>query len=338
IVKEIERGGQAFFVHNRVQTIDAQASALEKLIPEATFCVAHGQMHEHELEEIVIDFINKKFDVLISTTIIESGLDMPNVNTIIINRADTFGLSQLYQLKGRVGRSMRKAYAYLFYPRHTPLSEEAQKRLQVISEYSDLGSGFKIAMKDLEIRGAGNILGVEQSGNIMDVGFDLYMQMLDEEIKKLKGEDVSAGYRTPVFLKNDFFIPSDYIPDERQKIEFYKRFESCESLEEVDILENEMTDRFGRPPVEVSVLIELERIRALASSLNIDEIMEDSRSIRIRITGKSKIDRKALIKQLASDKRFSLDIKDRDILLFNTKKLSGEKKISELKKWLQVIS
>ncbi len=338
ILREIERDGQVFFVHNRVQSIDAMASSLEKLVPEASFCVAHGQMQEHELEEIMIDFLNEKYDVLVSTSIIESGLDIPNVNTIVINRADTFGLSQLYQLKGRVGRSERKAHAYLFYPRHTPLSEEAQKRLQVISEYSDLGSGFKIAMKDLEIRGAGNILGVEQSGNIMDVGFDLYMQMLEEEVKKLKGEDLMADYRAPVFLKTDFFIPSEYIPDERQKIDFYKRFESCVGAGEVDSLAAEMTDRFGAPPPEVSVLIELERVRALASALRIDEILEDSRAIRIRMSAESKVDRAKLVKYMASDRRFSLDAKDRDTLLFSTKNMAGEKKISELKKWLQLMS
>jgi transcription-repair coupling factor (superfamily II helicase) len=338
ILKEIERKGQIFFVHNRVQTIDAQASALEKLVPEATFCVAHGQMDEHQLEEIIIDFINGKFDALVSTTIIESGLDMPNVNTIIINRADTFGLSQLYQLKGRVGRSMRQAYAYLFYPRHTPLSEEAQKRLQVIAEYSALGSGFKIAMKDLEIRGAGNILGVEQSGNIMDVGFDLYMQMLDEEIRKLKGEDTGDYFRTPVFLKTNFLIPPEYIPDERQKIEFYKRFESCETVEEVDALAVEMTDRFGTPPPRVAVLIELERVRALASSLAIEEILEDSHSIRIKITARTRIDRARLVKHLAADRRFTLDGSDRNTLLYSTAGLAEEKKIEELKKWLQLIS
>ena len=276
ILAETGRDGQVFYVYNRVQTIETQMVMLQKLVPEATFCIAHGQMHEHELEDIMIDFMNRKYDVLISTTIIESGLDMPNVNTIIINRADTFGLSQLYQLKGRVGRSSRKAYAYLFYPRHTALTEDAQKRLQVISEYSDLGSGFKIAMKDLEIRGAGNIIGFEQSGNIMDVGFDLYCQMLEDEIKLLKGENIKPYHRTSVFFKTDFYIPEFYINDDRQKIEFYKRFESCETIEEVDTLEKEMIDRFGRPPVEVNILIELERIRAIASSLFIDEILEEN--------------------------------------------------------------
>ena len=209
ILNEIERDGQVFFVHNRVQNIESVAAGLRKLVPEASFCTAHGQMHQHELEDIIVDFVDGKYDCLISTSIIESGLDMPNVNTIIINRAETFGLSQLYQLKGRVGRSSSKAYAYLFYPKHIPLTEIQQKRLQVISEYSEIGSGFKIAMKDLEIRGSGNILGREQSGNIMEVGFDLYCQMLEDSVRKLKGQRALSIFRTPVFLKSNFFIPGD---------------------------------------------------------------------------------------------------------------------------------
>ncbi|MFC1668771.1 transcription-repair coupling factor [Spirochaetota bacterium] len=338
ILNEVERGGQVFFVHNRVKTIDAHAAMLEKLMPEISIAVAHGQMHEHELEDIMIDFMNKKYDLLLSTTIIESGLDIPNVNTIIINRADTFGLSQLYQLKGRVGRSTIKAYAYLFYPKHVALTEEAQKRLQVISEYSELGSGFKIAMKDLEIRGAGNILGKEQSGSIMDVGFDLYSQMLEDSIKKLKGEQVSTVFRTPLFINTDFYIPDNYINDERQKIEFYKRYESCMSIAEVDKLTEELIDRFGLPPEEVKILIELERLRALASSLLIEEIVEDSKSIKIKISKQSKIDLKKLVEQIKIDPRLSVDPENNEILIFRPNMKNVEKKLVELKKWLQQIS
>lgn len=335
ILNEKERGGQIFFVHNRVQSIDTQMIILSKLVPEATCCIAHGQMNEHELEEVMIDFINHEYDILISTTIIESGLDMPNVNTIIINRADTFGLSQLYQLKGRVGRSIKKAYAYLFYPRHTNLSEEAQKRLKVISEYSDLGSGFKIAMKDLEIRGAGNILGREQSGSIMEVGFDLYCQMLEDAVKTLKGEEIKPYFRTAVFIRTDFYIPDTYIADEKQKIEFYKRFESCDTIEEVDKLESELTDRFGPQPPEVTMLVELERVRALASSLQIDEILEDPRKINIKITSSCLIPAEKLIKEISSDSRLKIDSANPENLIFMPLAKSSEKKLSELKKWLQ---
>jgi len=338
IMNEIERGGQVFYVHNRVQTIEAHAVMLRELVPEATCAVAHGQMHEHELEDVMIDFLNHKYDVLVSTSIIESGLDMPNVNTIIINRADAFGLSQLYQLKGRVGRSTRKAYAYLFYPKHRPLTEEAMKRLRVISEYSELGSGFKIAMKDLEIRGAGNILGVEQSGNIFEVGFELYLQMLEDAVQQLKGEPVSSQFRTPIFLKTDFFIPDSYISDEKQKIEFYKRFESCDSSEEVEQVEREMVDRFGPYPEEVKTLIEIEQIRAMASLLAIDEIMEDSRSIRIKISGTAKVDVKKIVKLMAADRRLSIDQADREILVFVPGSMKAEKKDPELKKLLQQLA
>ena len=335
ISTEIERDGQVFYVHNRVQTIEAQADMLEKLVPGVSICVAHGQMNEHELEEIMIDFLNRKYDVLVATSIIESGLDMPNVNTIIINRADTFGLSQLYQLKGRVGRSIRQSYAYLFYPRHMSLSEDAQKRLQVISEYSELGSGLKIAMKDLEIRGAGNILGREQSGSIMEVGFELYCSMLEDAVKRLKGEKPSTMYRTPVFINTDFFIPDSYISDERQKIEFYKRFESCETIEEVNELKNELQDRFGPPPEKVMVLIELEEIRTLASSLCIDEILEQTRSIKIKISAQNLIDPGKLVKQISEDRRLSVDPRDNEVLIFSPGSAEPEKKLPELKKWLQ---
>ncbi len=338
ILKEVERGGQVFYVHNRVETIDIHARMLRELVPEASFCVAHGQMKEHELEEVMIDFLEGSYDVLVSTTIIESGLDMPHVNTMIINRADALGLSQLYQLKGRVGRSVTKAYAYLFYPPHMPLTENAQKRLQVVAEYSELGSGYKIAMKDLEIRGSGNILGREQSGDIMDVGFDLYSQMLEDAVRALKGEKPLRMFRTPVFLRTDFYIPDTYIADERQKIEIYKRFESCETVDEVEALETEITDRFGRPPKEVALLVELEKIRAIASSLLIDEILEEKKSIKIRITGTATVKIEEIIKLLKKDKRLSLDLGDKEVLYFRPVETDDEKKVKELKKWLQQLS
>jgi len=338
VLNEIERGGQVFYVHNRVQTIEAHAAYLRELVPEATCSVAHGQMNEHDLEDVMLAFLDRKFDVLVSTSIIESGLDMPNVNTIIINRADAFGLSQLYQLKGRVGRSMRKAYAYLFYPAHRPLTEEAMKRLRVIAEYSELGSGFKVAMKDLEIRGAGNILGMEQSGNIFEVGFELYLQMLDEAVRNLKGEPVAPFFRTPIFLKTDFYIPDGYIDDEKQKIEFYKRFESCDSEEEVAAVEREMVDRFGPCPDQVRILVEIEAIRAVASLMAIDEILEDSRSIRIRISATSKIDVSRLVELVKTDRRLTIDPADRETLVFTPESMKTEKKVETLKNLLQQLA
>lgn len=338
IKNELDRDGQVFYVHNRINTIEAQAQMLAELAPEAAICVAHGQMDEQVLEDIMIDFIEHKYDILVSTTIVESGLDMPNVNTIIINRADTFGLSQLYQLKGRVGRSARKSYAYLFYPRHIALTEEASKRLKVISEYSELGSGFRIAMKDLEIRGAGNILGKEQSGSIMEVGFELYCQMLDDAVKKLNGEKPSVPFRTPVFINTDFFLPEDYISDQRQKIEFYKRLEACESLDEVFVVESEMHDRFGKLPAQAKVLIAMEEIRVLASALFIDEISQHGERVHIRISGQSLIEPSKLLELIAKDKRFIVDPADNEMLVFNIGKANVENLLAELKKWLQQIS
>ncbi len=338
IQNEIQRKGQVFFVHNRISTIYEQAQYLEKLVPEATFCVAHGRMHEHELEEVMVDFINGRYDVLVSTSIIESGLDMPNVNTIIINRADTMGLSQLYQLKGRVGRSDRQAYAYLFYPKNAPITEDAQKRLQVIAEYTDIGSGFKIAMKDLEIRGSGNILGREQSGNIMDVGFDLYCQLLEDTVRNLKGEKPVHIFRTPVYVKTDIFIPDSYIADEKQKIEFYKRYEACETLDELNKLTREMIDRFGQPPKEVVSLIAMEEVRTLASQLYIDEIIEDTKLIKMRITRESKLDVKKLVTLIQKDKRISIDRYDKEVVNVVTGIIPPEKKLEEIKKLLQLLS
>lgn len=337
ILKEIERGGQVFYVHNRVETINIQARMLRELVPEARFCVAHGQMREHELEDVIIDFINKKYDVLVSTAIIESGLDMPNVNTIIINRADTFGLSQLYQLKGRVGRSATKAYAYLFYPRNKPLTESAQKRLQVISEYTELGSGFKIAMKDLEIRGCGNILGKEQSGNIIDVGFDLYCQMLEEAVRILKGEKAfnAPEWQTTISLQTNLYIPQEYINDERQKMEIYKRIESCTEETEIEELIMEMKDRFGDYPMPVYSLLETARIRIIASKLGVEKILEDKKNIRFKFSPSTPINRNKLVSLLKKDKRLSFDRGDKNVILFQIGEMDGEKKFEEIKKLLR---
>lgn len=338
VEKELARGGQVFYIHNRVQTIDSHAEMLQTLVPEADIIVAHGQMPETQLEEIMVEFIEGKHQILISTTIIESGLDMPNVNTIIIDRADTFGLSQLYQLKGRVGRSSVKAFAYLFYPRHTSLTETAQKRLQVISEHSELGSGFKIAMKDLEIRGSGNILGKEQSGNIMDVGFDLYCQMLEETVSKLKGEKQISFSKTSVFLKIDTFIPDEYISDQKQKIEFYKKFEASETVKEVESVETEITDRFGKPHENVQILISLEKIKAKASELRIVEIIEGEKSIRIKVDQNTLISTEKLLNLIKNDNKIILDPQEKDTLIYRNSKDGCFEKLNEIMSLLERFS
>ena len=223
IGNEIERGGQVYFVHNRVESIYSMADLLHRLVPQARIGVGHGQMSEDALEKVMVDFVAHKYDVLLATTIIENGLDIPNANTMIINRADRYGLSQLYQLRGRVGRSDRRAYAYLLIPPEDNLSPVAKKRLAAIREFSDLGSGFRVAALDLEIRGAGNLLGGEQSGQIEAVGFDMYMKLLEQTIKELKGEEIEDEIRANVNLRVDLRIDETYIPDMNQRLTIYRR-------------------------------------------------------------------------------------------------------------------
>lgn len=280
--RELERGGQVFYLYNRVASIETEADYLRNLVPEVSVGILHGQLTEEEVEETIMDFAARKYDVLVTTTIIESGIDMPNVNTIMVKRADMFGLSQLYQIRGRVGRAGRKAYAYLFYPKDKSLTEQAEKRLSTIHEYQELGSGFKVAMRDLEIRGAGNLLGKEQSGNIMEIGFELYVKLLNEEVSRLKNEAVHVEIRTQINLNTDFYIPEDYISDTRQKVEFYKKFEAAADLEEIDELSKEMRDRFGEFPESVKTFIMLEKIRSVSSSLGFESITEDEGNIRMK--------------------------------------------------------
>ncbi|MBU5439287.1 transcription-repair coupling factor [Tissierella sp. MSJ-40] len=272
ILKEIGRGGQIYFVYNRVETIDKITSRLRALVPEATFAIGHGQMGERELEKVMMNFLNKEYDVLVCTTIIETGLDIPNVNTIIIYDADKMGLSQLYQLKGRVGRSNRIAYAYFTYEKNKVLSEVAEKRLRAIKDFTEFGSGFKIAMRDLEIRGAGNLLGLEQHGHIEAIGYDLYVKFLHETIRRLQGEVVEETLDTTIDLRVDGFIPVKYIEDEEQKIEVYKKIAAVESIDDYGELIDELIDRFGDVPKEVENLMDISYIKNLASKNHIKNI------------------------------------------------------------------
>ena len=274
IQREIDRDGQVFYLHNRIESIDLVAERVRTLLPDLSIATLHGQMNDDEIEDILLDFLERKYDVLVTTSIIESGIDMPNVNTLIVDRADMFGLSQLYQIRGRVGRSSRQAYAYLFHQGGRVLTETAQKRLSTILEYQELGSGFKVAMRDLEIRGAGNVLGREQSGDIMEVGYELYIKLLEDAVKRLKGEDVEVDVRTSINLKTDFFLPEDYISDVRQRIEFYKRLEACMQAEEVSRIEEELEDRFGPLPEKAKTFILIERIRTLAGVCGFESVYE----------------------------------------------------------------
>ncbi|MBR1918247.1 MAG: transcription-repair coupling factor, partial [Spirochaetales bacterium] len=275
IRRELERGGQVFYLHNRVQDLDEVTYQLQQLVPEAIIESAHGQMDPVEMEDIMHRFIYEGVQVLVSTTIIENGIDIPNANTIIIDHAERFGLSQLYQLRGRVGRSDRQGYCYLMYPDETMLNDDAVKRLKVLSEHTELGSGFKVAMKDMEIRGAGNILGAEQSGQLEAIGLDLYMKILDEEINRQTQGEKSAPERE-VFLELDYsgFIPDSYIKDASVKFEMYRKISSVRNEYQLEGLRSELEDRFGAIPAEVDNLLCIAQIKIICKRLEIYHLSE----------------------------------------------------------------
>ena len=290
IERELSRGGQVYYVYNRVNDIADVAGRLSNLLPEANISYAHGQMRERQLEDIMYDFINGDIDVLVSTTIIETGLDIPNANTMIIQDADRFGLSQLYQLRGRVGRSNRMAYAFLLYRRDKLLKEVAEKRLAAIREFTDLGSGIKIAMRDLEIRGAGNLLGEAQSGHMEAVGYDLYCKMLNEAVRRLKGGDQEESFSTSIDLNIDAYIPESYIKNEYQKLDIYKRIAAIENEEELDDMTEELIDRFGDIPKKVQQLLHIAALKALAHSAYVTAVEQKGGDIRFTMYERAKID------------------------------------------------
>jgi transcription-repair coupling factor (superfamily II helicase) len=289
ILREMERDGQVFFLHNRVKTINQKAAELAELVPEARILVGHGQMPESELEEVMLAFSNGEADVLVCTTIIESGLDMPNVNTLIIDRADRFGLSQLYQLRGRVGRGEHRAYAYLLVPRGRRITQTAEQRIEAILEASELGSGFRIAMRDLEIRGAGNLLGAAQSGYIHSVGLNLYGQLLEEAVSELMAEQDGKG-QPPRLASADLpridlpitaSIPESYISHLPTRLALYQKFAQVRNRQEVPELREELQDRFGPPPKVVENLLSLVDLRALAAAVSIESITQSDDAITV---------------------------------------------------------
>ena len=321
ILREIERNGQVFFVHNRVHTIAMVASRLSSVVPEGRISVAHGRMPEEELEKVMADFINHKTDILVTTTIIESGLDIPNVNTLIIDHADRLGLTQLYQLRGRVGRGSSSAYAHFFYDRGKQLTPEARKRLKTISEATELGAGFAVAMKDLEIRGAGNLLGVEQSGYIAAVGFDLYNRLLNEAVEELKqGRTLEEGRKIlhpsvpSVGLPLPAFIPEEYIPDLSARLSYYQRLAALRRAQDIDDIERELSDRFGPPPEEVKNLLYVVEIKQLATEAMLDSISTENKQVVLHLNNAGELNKLCLAQdvksgiKLGSD-RIKLDIK-----------------------------
>lgn len=290
INRELARGGQVYFVHNRVQDIADMAASVQNMVPDANVAFAHGQMSERQLEEIMYDFVNGDIDVLVSTTIIETGLDIPNANTIIIHDAERMGLSQLYQLRGRVGRSNRMAYAFLMYSRNKMLTEVAEKRLGAIRDFTELGSGVKIAMRDLEIRGTGNLLGAQQSGHLEAVGYDLYCKMLNQAIEVLKGETPEEDFETKIDLMCDAFVPASYIKNETLKMDIYKRIAGIETDEEYEDMQDELIDRFGDIPSQVENLLQVVLLKAAAHKVYITEISGTKDKMKVMMWNQAKID------------------------------------------------
>ena len=334
IRRELVRGGQVFFVHNRVESIHAVARRLREIVPEARLGVAHGQQSEAALEKVMVDFYLKKVDVLLCTTIIESGLDVPSANTIIIDRADTLGLTQLYQLRGRVGRDRHRAYAYLLVPADGGLSEVARKRLQVIAELTELGSGFKIAARDLEIRGAGNLLGAEQSGHIAAVGFDLYTQLIQETVRELKGEPAEAAVDPTIRLRAEGFIPESYVADPALRLNLYKRLTAAREARDLGDFADELADRFGPVPPEVRWLLQVLELKLQARALRIQEIDARRQAIRVQFAPDPPIRPETIVALIRSE-RGRLRYLPGDILEYRTDGGSPEARLTAARKLLQ---
>jgi transcription-repair coupling factor (superfamily II helicase) len=307
IETELAREGQVYFIHNRVESIYSLATLVQKLVPKARVVVGHGQMGEKELESVMLKFIREEADVMVATTIVENGLDIPRANTILINRADRLGLAELYQLRGRVGRSHQRAYAYLLVPPDTTLSDIARKRLSAMKEFSELGAGFRIAALDLELRGAGNMLGRQQHGHIEAIGFDMYCQMLERAVSKLKGEESAPELRTTLSLGLDVRIPENYIPSENLRLRTYKRISSIGSQEEKQDVQRELTDRFGVPPATVENLLEYAVLKSMCERLRISAVERQGNRVAIRFHAETTLDPATLVKVVRSRKGIKLD-------------------------------
>jgi transcription-repair coupling factor (superfamily II helicase) len=294
ILRELGRGGQVYFVHNRVETMERTGAWLQQIAPEARIVMAHGQMNAKPLEAVMLKFFHREADVLVASAIIQSGIDVPSANTIIVNRADTFGLAQLYQLRGRVGRSGDQAYAYLLVPDEGRLTDDAQKRLTAIQQFTELGSGFRIAAADLEIRGAGNLLGKQQSGHIAAIGLDLYMQMVEQAVQRLKGQVVEEEPDPTLRLNVSAFIPEDYVADPHQRLSLYKRLSSSTQIGDLALLHGEIQDRFGPPPEPVERLLEVMQVRLQAKGLRLSSIELKTGSVVVTLDAKSKVAQTAI--------------------------------------------
>ena len=336
IEKELERGGQVYFVHNRVESIYEIADKLREMAPKARILIGHGQMAESELERIMLAFMRHEADILVATTIIENGLDIPLCNTIIINRADRHGLSELYQLRGRVGRSDRRAYAYLLIPPDRELSDLARRRLAALKEFSDLGAGFKIAALDLELRGAGNLLGGQQSGHIEAVGFELYTTMLERTVRELKGEVQPETAETQLNLGLNIRIPSDYIPEENQRLRMYKRVAGVETQAQLEDVAGELGDRYGAPPPPVRSLLEYATLKLLSQRIGVAQIERRREAVSIRFTESASVDPERLARFVAGEP--GSQFTPAGVLKFTLKEKQPEQVLARLKSLLEQLA
>jgi transcription-repair coupling factor (superfamily II helicase) len=319
ILREIRRGGQVFFVHNRVQSIGAMAEHLRKIVPEARIAVGHGQMEEGALEKVMLSFMHGETNLLLCTTIIESGLDISSANTLIVNRADAFGLAQLYQLRGRVGRSRQRAYAYFLIPGEGAITPDARERLKILQDISDLGAGFRIATHDLEIRGAGDLLGARQTGNITAVGFELYTEMLEETVRQLKGEKLPERVEPEIKLHIPAFIPEDYVKEPNQRLVIYKKLSQVDEDGEIAGIRDELVDRYGKLPLAAIYLLEVMEIRLRMKTFLIREAEFDGKRIILSFHPKTPVSPDLIVSlirkeprkyQFTPDYRLTAEVKD----------------------------
>ena len=330
ILRELGRDGQVYVLYNRVQSIERFYERLRRLVPEARVAIGHGQMREHALEDVMLDFYEGKYDVLLCTTIIEAGLDVPRANTLIVIDADRFGLAQLYQIRGRVGRSNRLAYAYLTVQPGKVLSENADKRLAAIREFTEFGAGFRIAMRDLEIRGAGNILGPEQHGHLATVGYDMYCKLIEETLQEVQGVHTPSELATRVDLNVDAFLPEDYIHDERQRMEMYKRIAAIATQADREDIVDELLDRFGEPPAVVDALLDIAQLRALANRVGASQVLYRKGALTLRLDDRYIPDPMALLQAMTdTDKRLSLSAQKPTALLLKEPRLQERDMLRE---------
>ncbi|MCP4398395.1 MAG: transcription-repair coupling factor [bacterium] len=334
ITQELDRGGQVFFVHNEVETIEGIALRVRRLLPHIHVAVAHGQMKERELEQIMLKFVSREVDVLLSTTIVESGIDIPSVNTMIINKAHKFGLSQLYQLRGRIGRSKDRAYAYLLIPNEKLLSTDAKKRLRVIQELSELGSGFKLAAHDLEIRGAGSLLGAEQTGHIAALGFDMYCQVIEKTVRELKGQPLDEEFHPQIDLRVSAHFPEEYIPEMKQRLEVYKRLMSAKDFSKLFDVEEEIEDRYGKLPDEARSIVALAELKLIATQLRVQQIQAFDEIVKVVLDGSSPITEDRIRKTIGNFERPVRRLPSGTSLVIDNKRLKGIARIECVKKLL----